>query len=34
MLFQIEVMTSDFFKSPLPKTDIVVMGNILHDWDL
>jgi hypothetical protein len=23
----------DFFKDPFPKSDIVVMGNILHDWD-
>ncbi|MCS5491307.1 acetylserotonin O-methyltransferase [Algoriphagus limi] len=23
----------DFFKDPIPKADIVVMGNILHDWD-
>jgi hypothetical protein len=24
----------DFFKSPIPKADVVVMGHILHDWDL
>jgi hypothetical protein len=24
----------DFFKEPLPKADVVVMGHILHDWDL
>jgi O-methyltransferase domain/Dimerisation domain len=24
----------DFFKGPLPKTDVVIMGHILHDWDL
>lgn len=23
----------DFFKDDVPKADIVVMGNILHDWD-
>jgi O-methyltransferase domain/Dimerisation domain len=23
-----------FFKSPLPKADVIVMGHILHDWDL
>lgn len=23
----------DFFKDALPKADVVVMGNILHDWD-
>lgn len=26
-------MTGDFFKDPLPKADVVLMGNILHDWD-
>ena len=24
----------DFFKDALPKTDVVLMGHILHDWDL
>ncbi len=24
----------DFFKDPLPKADVVMMGHILHDWDL
>ncbi len=24
----------DFFKGPLPKADVVIMGHILHDWDL
>ncbi|MBM3551189.1 MAG: methyltransferase [Alphaproteobacteria bacterium] len=24
----------DFFKDELPKTDVIVMGHILHDWDL
>ncbi|WP_040548519.1 methyltransferase [Pedosphaera parvula] len=24
----------DFFKDPLPKTDVLVMGHILHDWNL
>jgi hypothetical protein len=23
-----------FFKDPLPKVDVIVMGHILHDWDL
>jgi O-methyltransferase domain/Dimerisation domain len=23
-----------FFSDPLPKTDVVLMGHILHDWDL
>lgn len=26
-------MTGDFFKDPLPKADVILMGNILHDWD-
>ncbi|WP_417020889.1 methyltransferase [Candidatus Phyllobacterium onerii] len=24
----------DFFEDPLPKVDVIVMGHILHDWDL
>lgn len=24
----------DFFMEPLPKADVVIMGHILHDWDL
>jgi hypothetical protein len=24
----------DFFKDPLPKADVILMGHILHDWDL
>jgi hypothetical protein len=24
----------DFFEDPLPKVDAIVMGHILHDWDL
>jgi O-methyltransferase domain/Dimerisation domain len=24
----------DFFEDPLPKADVLVMGHILHDWDL
>jgi SAM-dependent methyltransferase len=24
----------DFFKEPLPKADVLVMGHILHDWNL
>jgi cyclopropane fatty-acyl-phospholipid synthase-like methyltransferase len=24
----------DFFKNPLPSVDVLVMGHILHDWDL
>ena len=24
----------DFFAEPLPKADVLVMGHILHDWDI
>jgi len=24
----------NFFEGPLPKTDVLIMGHILHDWDL
>jgi hypothetical protein len=24
----------DFFKDDLPKADVIIMGHILHDWDL
>src|SRR5262249_32201146 len=24
----------DFFRQPLPQADVVIMGHILHDWDL
>lgn len=24
----------DFFREPLPKSDVVIMGHILHDWNL
>ena len=26
--------SGDFFKDPLPHTDVLIMGHILHDWDL
>ena len=26
--------SGDFFKDPLPKTDVIIMGHILHDWNL
>ena len=29
----VSVVNGDFFSDDLPKADIVVMGNILHDWD-
>ena len=30
---RVTAQAGDFFKDALPKGDIVVMGNILHDWD-
>ena len=31
---RIQVVSGDFFADPLPKADVVTMGNILHDWDV
>jgi len=31
---RIGVVTGDFFTDPLPKADVVMMSNILHDWNL
>jgi hypothetical protein len=28
------VVAGDFFTDDLPNADVIVMGNILHDWDL
>ena len=30
---RIEVVGGDFFTSPLPSADVIVMANILHDWN-
>ena len=30
---KVKCESGNFFKDDLPKADIVVMGNILHDWD-
>ena len=30
---RIKTAAGDFFKTDLPKSDIIAMGNILHDWD-
>ena len=24
----------DFFRAPLPHADVIIMGHILHDWDM
>ena len=31
---QVSFASVDFFTGPLPKADVVMMGHILHDWDL
>ncbi len=31
---RVAFMSGDFFKEDLPKADVVLMGHILHDWDL
>src|SRR5688572_20861724 len=30
---RVKAQSGDFFKDAFPKSDIVTMGNILHDWD-
>jgi hypothetical protein len=30
---RIEVVAGDFFVDPLPHADVIVMGNVLHDWN-
>lgn len=31
---RLRFQAGDFFKDPLPAADVLVMGHILHDWDL
>ncbi len=31
---RIQVVSGDFFVDPLPKADVINMGNVLHDWNL
>jgi hypothetical protein len=31
---RLRFIVGDFFKDALPKTDVILMGHILHDWDL
>lgn len=31
---RVTFQAGDFFRDPLPKADVVIMGHILHDWDL
>lgn len=30
---RVKAQSGDFFTDPIPAADIIVMGNILHDWD-
>lgn len=31
---RVKFQAGDFMKDPLPSADVIVMGHILHDWDL
>jgi SAM-dependent methyltransferase len=31
---RLQFHAGDFFKEPLPKSDVLIMGHILHDWNL
>lgn len=31
---RVETASGDFFTDPLPRADVITMGNILHDWNL
>jgi len=31
---RVRFISGDFFKDPLPQAQVIVMGRILHDWDL
>jgi hypothetical protein len=31
---RVKFHAGSFFDDPLPKADVIVMGHILHDWDL
>jgi hypothetical protein len=31
---RLKFVEGDFFKGGIPKADVVIMGHILHDWDL
>jgi len=33
LIGRIEVVSGNFFVDPLPRADVICMGNILHDWD-
>lgn len=31
---RVRLQAGDFFAEPLPSADVIIMGHILHDWDL
>jgi O-methyltransferase domain/Dimerisation domain len=31
---RVKFLTGNFFTDPLPEADVLIMGHILHDWDL
>jgi len=31
---RLHFQAGDFFRDPLPRADVLVMGHVLHDWDL
>lgn len=31
---RMKFLPGDFFRDPLPQADVLIMGHILHDWDL
>jgi len=31
---KVKVQSGDFFKDEIPNTDVITMGNVLHDWGL
>ena len=31
---RVSFQAGDFFKDPFPEADVIVMGHILHDWNL
>jgi SAM-dependent methyltransferase len=31
---RLRFVSGDFFKEPLPQADVIIMGHILHDWNL
>ena len=31
---RVRFQAGDFFKDDLPRVDVILMGHILHDWDL